>query len=87
MELSKKVPIFLKFTLRSLRIRSGLKQDEAAKKLGVNRDTLRRWERYSGNLDMDKVDKICELYKIPRDYIFFGSDNALSGMLEKEEVS
>ncbi len=87
MNVSRKVPVFLKFTLKSLRIRSGLSQEKAAEKLGISRDTLRRWERDSGNLDIKSIDNLCRLYKVPRDYIFFGRDTALSVILKKEEVS
>ncbi|WP_332237886.1 helix-turn-helix domain-containing protein [Sporolactobacillus sp. KGMB 08714] len=85
MIVGKQIPMYLKFTLRSLRIRADLTQSEAALKLGVTADTLRRWEKDSGNLDITTIDKICELYSIPRDYIFFGSDDALSVILKTEK--
>ena len=80
-----KVPYFLKFSLASLRIRKGWTQDEAAKKLGMTRDTLRRYEKDCSQLDYQTIEKIEKVYNIPQDYIFFGKSTAFSVILEKEE--
>ena len=40
--------------------------------LGVSVETLRNWEKGNTVPTYDKVMKICELYKYPADYIFFG---------------
>lgn len=80
-----KIPIYLKFTLSSLRIRQGLTQEEAASQLGIGRDTLRAYERDSSKVDYKMMEKIEDLYHIPKDYIFFGNSTAFSVMLEEAE--
>lgn len=81
-----KVPYFLKFTLASLRVRKRMTQEEAAKRLGMNRDKLRAYEKDSSKLEYETIEKIEELYNVPQDYIFFGKDTAFSVILEKEEI-
>ena len=70
MTLKEKIPVELKFSLASLRVRMGLNQEEAAKLLGVSRDTLRSYERDSSKLEYDFIQKVEEVYNIPLDYIF-----------------
>lgn len=84
MMVKEKVPYQLKFTLASLRVRKGMTQEEAAKRLGIGRDTLRTYEKDSSKVDFAMIEKIEKLYNISRDYIFFGESTALSGMLDKE---
>ena len=47
MDIPEKVPVYLKHTLRDLRVRKGLSQSDAAKMMGVTELTLRRWEKAS----------------------------------------
>lgn len=64
-----------KFKLKAARINAGLKQAEAAEKLGVSISTLKKWE----STDPEKraypkqpqIEKLCSLYGIPYDYIDF----------------
>jgi transcriptional regulator with XRE-family HTH domain len=72
------VPLYLKNTLRSLRIKFGYTQGEAARLLGVSIPTLRKWEFNSEKLSHEETKKIEEVYKISNDYIFFGSEIAFS---------
>ena len=85
MEIQEKVPVYLKHTLRDLRVRMGLPQSDAAKMMGVTEPTLRRWEKDSSDLTMQQIWKISRIYSIPQDYIFFGSDNAFSEKLNKKK--
>lgn len=71
------VPIFLQHSLVDLRTRMGLSQEEAAHKLGISRTTLRNWEKDSAKVSYENILKIEEIYKIPQDYIFFGTGNTL----------
>ena len=66
-----KIPNNLKFTLRSLRVRVGMKQEQAAELLGISVMTLRALERDSSKIDYSMILKIEEIYHIPQDYIFF----------------
>lgn len=79
-----KVPTYLKQTLKSLRVRTGLTQEEASKLLGVSKPTLKRWEDNSGVLDYEQILLIEKIYHIPRDYIFFGTPFAFSEKMNEE---
>jgi len=88
MDIPEKVPVYLKHTIRDLRVRKGLSQSDAAKMMGVTEPTLRRWEKDSSNLKMQQIWKISKMYSIPQEYIFFGSNNDFINMLDehKEEI-
>lgn len=88
MKTQEKVPVYLKHTLRDLRVRKGLPQSDAAKMMGVTGPTLRKWEKDSSNLKMQQIWKISKMYSIPQEYIFFGSNNDFIKMLDehKEEI-
>ena len=77
-----KIPNNLKFTLRSLRVRVGMKQEQAAELLGISVMTLRALERDSSKIDYSMILKIEEIYHIPQDYIFFGNNTAFSALLK-----
>lgn len=85
MDIPEKVPVYLKHTLRDLRVRKGLPQSDAAKMMGVTEPTLRRWEKDSSDLTMQQIWKISKIYSIPQDYIFFGSNNAFSEKLDEQK--
>jgi len=70
MTIEKKIPYELKFTLASLRVRMLFTQDEAAKMLGITRDTLRTYEKDSSKIDYKMIKKMEELYHIHK-IIFF----------------
>lgn len=88
MDIPEKVPVYLKHTIRDLRVRKGLSQSDAAKMMGVTGPTLRKWEKDSSNLKMQQIWKISKMYSIPQDYIFFGSNNDFIKILDehKEEI-
>ncbi len=62
----------LKISLRAARINANLTLIEAAKKLGVNKSTLIKWEKHSGQVTANNQLRLSSLYKIPVDNIFFG---------------
>lgn len=65
-----------KMTLRAARINAGLKQKEAADKLGVNSKTLCYWEQGRSFPNVEKVKRISSLYNIAYDdLIFLPSDS------------
>lgn len=70
------VPITLKMTLPALRVRMNMTQEEAAKELGITRDTLRRWEKDPSKIPYGYMKKFSDMYCIPLDYIFFDTDIA-----------
>jgi len=61
-----------KISLAAARVNAGYLQEVAAVKLHVDVATLRSWEKGKTVPGYDKVMEICELYKYPVDYIFFG---------------
>ncbi|MBS5595695.1 helix-turn-helix transcriptional regulator [Peptostreptococcus sp.] len=59
-------------TLRAARTNKELNQQEAAKKLGVSKDTIGNWEKGKTYPDVQQLKKIEELYDIEyKDIIFF----------------
>jgi len=88
MDIHEKVAVYLKHTIRDLRVRKGISQSDAAKMMGVTDPTLRRWEKDSSNLKMQQIWKISKMYSIPQEYIFFGSNDDFIKMLDehKEEI-
>jgi transcriptional regulator with XRE-family HTH domain len=80
-----KIPNNLKFSLRSLRVRIGMKQEEAAELLGISAMTLRALERDSSKIDYSMILKIEQIYNIPQDYIFFGNNTAFSVILKNRK--
>lgn len=62
-----------KMTLKAARINAGLKQQEAAKKLGISVSTLKSWEYYQTFPTYPKIVKICNLYNADFDTIIFAN--------------
>lgn len=81
-----KIPIYAKHSIRDLRVRLGLSQKEAAKKLGVTSQTLQKWEIDPEDMSIKMMDKIAKFYKIPQKYIFFGNNHAFSDVLMKAKI-
>lgn len=60
-----------KITLKAARVNAGLSQEEAAKKIGVAASTLRNWEAGKTFPNQPKIEKLCEVYSISFDVLFF----------------
>ena len=60
-----------KITLAAARVNCGMKQQEAAKALGVMPQTLRNWEKGKTSPNFAQANKLCELYGVPYNLIFF----------------
>lgn len=82
------IPIGFINTLRSLRVKFGYTQEEAAELIGVSVRTLRSWEQDSKTIPYMVVKKIEHVYRTPQDYIFFGNEVSFSEQLKnkREEV-
>lgn len=65
----------MQITLRAARVNAGLTLVEAAKLFGINKDTLSKYERDSSNVPRKFFIKIEEVYGVPVDNIFFGSES------------
>lgn len=58
-----------KISIKAARVNAGLTQEEAARRLGINPDTLASYERNSSKLTLEMLKKLADLYKIPADYL------------------
>ena len=66
-----------RITLAAARVNAGLTQKEVAKELKVSNKTINNWENGKAVPKADKIDAICELYRVPYDnIIFFEANNA-----------
>lgn len=66
-----KIPVDMKVSLKVARELNGLKQQEAARLIGVSTDTLGNYERGKSYPDIPVLRKIEEVYGIPYDRIIF----------------
>lgn len=60
-----------KITLKAARVNAGLSQIEAAKRIGVAASTLRNWEAGKTFPNQPKIERMCEVYGISFDVLFF----------------
>jgi transcriptional regulator with XRE-family HTH domain len=60
-----------KITLKAARVNANLSQQVAADRIGVAVSTLRNWESGKTFPNQPKIEKICEVYGIPFDVLFF----------------
>lgn len=82
---TQQIPINLKWTLHSLRVRMGMTLEEASKQLNVSVPTLKNWENDPGTMQFKDIDKVTKLYHIPQEFIFFGSNLDLIEKLKNEK--
>lgn len=61
-----------KISLKAARVNARLSQGEAAERIGIAVSTLRNWETGKTFPTKPKIDKICEVYGIEFDVLFFG---------------
>lgn len=61
----------LKITLKAARVNAGISQKNAAAYLGINNNTLCRWERGVSYPSAKYVSMMCRLYNIDYDDICF----------------
>lgn len=67
-----------KITLKAARVNAGFTQERAAELLGISVSTLKNWEYGKTFPTKPMIDKICELYGISYDVLFFNQVLALS---------
>ena len=60
-----------KISLRAARVNAKLSQQEAAVRIGVAVSTLRNWENGKTFPNQPKIERICEVYGITFDVLFF----------------
>ena len=64
----------VQISMEAARVNAHLTVDEAAEKLGVTRQNMRKWETGNTCPRIDYVRKMAEVYEIPLDNIFLGDD-------------
>lgn len=60
-------------TLRAARVNVGLTQAAVARKLDISVSTLKNWETSKTFPKQPMIEKLCELYGVAYDHIFFNS--------------
>ena len=60
-----------KISLAAARVNAELTQDEAAKLLGVSKNTIVNWEKGISSPSINKVDAMCKLYNVPFSFLRF----------------
>ncbi len=56
--------------LKGIRAEKGYSQEEIAEKLGVHRETFRKYENDPSSLEMEQFLKILDIYEIDTIYFF-----------------
>ena len=62
----------MKISLKAARVNANLTIIEAAKRIGIGKDTLMKWERNPDCVQPRFQKQISEVYCMPIDDIFFG---------------
>lgn len=60
-----------RITLKAARVNAGFRIIDAAKLIGIGKDTLIKWEKNSGLVTPIMQERISTVYKIPIEHIFF----------------
>ncbi len=68
----------MKIKLKALRVNAEMTQDEAAKAMGVRRETIQSWESHKTFPNVAAMSKLCELYSCTMDDVFIPSSLAES---------
>lgn len=58
-----------KIGLKAARVNVGLTQTEVSKELGISNHTLIKWESGVDSPKVNQFEKLCKLYRIPKDNI------------------
>lgn len=58
-------------SIKAARVNRGLTQIEAAKRLGINKSTLQKWESGKCFPNAKKISLMCELYDVKIDDLIF----------------
>ena len=57
-------------SLAAARVNANMTQDEVAKAMNVSKSTIINWEKGRNSPKYSQMEKLCEIYKMPLDYIF-----------------
>lgn len=73
-------------TMRAARVNTGMTQTQAAKELGINTDTLVRYEKNNSKIPRNIISEIEDLYQVDSDNIFLVLNPSFFGNLKREEI-
>lgn len=60
----------IQISLAAARVNAGLTQEEVAKKMRINKQTVCNWEKGKVIPKQAQLEMMCRIYKIPADNIF-----------------
>lgn len=58
-------------SIKAARVNRGLTQIEAAKRLGINKSTLQKWESGKNFPNAKKIALMCDIYNVKIDDLIF----------------
>lgn len=67
----------MKWSLKALRVNTGLTAKEVADIVGIHQQTLLKYERDSMDIRVDLLAQLAELYHVSQDDIFLGKQSVL----------
>ena len=65
-------------SLASARVNANMTQEEVAKEMHVSKTTIVNWEKGKVIPGIPELSLLCEIYKIPKDYIFLPQNSTKS---------
>lgn len=74
----------MKWRLAACRVQAGYTQKEAAKELKVSEQTMIRWENGDSSPNMEKAQKLSELYQIPLAYMDWSMEGNAKPLRERD---
>lgn len=72
------------FSLEACRKNAGFSLKTASERLGINYQTLSKYEKDSSNIPLSLLKKMVILYQVPLDYIFLGNKYELIRKINDE---
>ena len=67
----------INFSLEACRKNAGMNLKDASGYVGINYQTLSKYEHDSSNIPLSLLNKLSVLYNVPTDYIFVGKKDEL----------
>lgn len=77
----------MKLTLKAARVNAGYTQKEVANIIGINYQTLGRYEKNSSDISIGTLKKIISLYNVDTDNIFLGPTSEISEKRKKQKLA
>ena len=82
------MPVDGKFSLKELRARKGVSQQQAARDLGVTPQTYCAWEKDVSNVRISMVERIADYYGVKiGDILFYARQHENNSSTEPQEVA